>query len=411
MGKKKRSQELAVIEEAEMVIANSDIPLMNPAVFKQMWRIGTAMATASLIPDSLKGENFEQTQANCLQLVNFAVNAQMDPFAVCQSSSVINGKICHEGKLVNAMIQAKLGIDLDYEWNDKTGDAYGIVVSGMINGKMKSINGTVAGWKTTRTGSPWIPKQHKMMLAYRGAREWCRLYRPGIMLGVYATDEMEPVAETVTRSIGAPAAPTPKPKPKEEVVEDSETIEEDIAPGEILAKAELWFGNCSDLDQVEMAWSELEHYQEQLSDEDAHSLRQMYEYAVDLFTAAEVRVECVTGDEQKKEKSAPSAPSAPAAPKQEAEEALDRIDAIGQDDNKPGTKAFDYEKYRTSAEEKMGAASSYGDLDQIYNDVKSEIFHRIPGAAQKAFEHTYNGNRMRIAKAESRARVAAQKAE
>jgi hypothetical protein len=29
------------------------------------------------------------------------------------------------------------------------------------------------------------------MLRYRGAREWCRIHEPGLMLGVYGDDEME----------------------------------------------------------------------------------------------------------------------------------------------------------------------------------------------------------------------------
>ena len=172
--------------------------------FEHMQRIAAVMAHSSLIPDGLcmtgpktKREPlpFEQVLANCFLVVNQAARWGMDPFAVAQCCSVVHGRLCYEGKLVAAVLEAKLGIQLAYQWNDQTGDAFGIVVTGVLpGGEVKSIDGTVGRWKTTGDGSPW-PKQPKLQLAYRGAREWARLYAPGVMLGVYSDDELDNLVE------------------------------------------------------------------------------------------------------------------------------------------------------------------------------------------------------------------------
>jgi hypothetical protein len=52
----------------------------------------------------------EQIMANCFLVVNQAVRWNMDPFAVAQCVSVVHGKLCYEGKLIAAIIEAKLGI-------------------------------------------------------------------------------------------------------------------------------------------------------------------------------------------------------------------------------------------------------------------------------------------------------------
>jgi hypothetical protein len=127
----------------------------------------------------------------------------MDPFAVTQCVSVVHGKLCYEGKLIAAVLEAKLGVQLEYDISGQ-GEAMGIVVSAAIDGrpvvdsqnKVKTVVGTVADWKTTGNGSPWSARGgFPRMLRYRGAREWARAHAPGLMLGVYSDDEMADLSD------------------------------------------------------------------------------------------------------------------------------------------------------------------------------------------------------------------------
>lgn len=205
----------------EATAVYNPIPIMDTARFEHFQRIAKVMASCSLVPDTLcmTGDKdhreplpYEVVFANCFIIVNFSERCGLDPFAVMQCTSLVYGKLCLEGKLVAAIIKAKIGLDLNYEWNDKTGDAHGIRVTASdangelavdAFGKIKDVVGTVGEWKTKGNGSPWFTMAHRM-LAYRGAREWARLYEPGLMLGVYTDDEMVELADNAraSRAVG-----------------------------------------------------------------------------------------------------------------------------------------------------------------------------------------------------------------
>jgi hypothetical protein len=193
--------------EREIRVVSDPIPVLDTARFEHMQRVAQVMAACTLVPSSLVEEKsgtllpLSQITANCFLVVNQAVRWGMDPFAVAQCVSVIKGRLCYEGKLIAAMIEAKLGIRLDYEWSGQ-GENRHITVKGKYpeETKVRTIEGTVAAWKTTHTGSPWIEKQYDKMLAYRGAREWARLHAPGLMLGIYSDEEMADLSEDMRAS-------------------------------------------------------------------------------------------------------------------------------------------------------------------------------------------------------------------
>lgn len=197
----------------EAIQVYDPIPLLDTSRFEHMQRIAGTMAACSLIPDALQGKTPQATLANCFLVVNQAVRWNMDPFAVAQSVSVVHGKLCYEGKLVAAVLEQKLGIRLRYEWNNGTGDALGIKVSGEFpDGRVETIDGTVGQWKTTGNNSPW-GKLPKLMLAYRGSREWARLFAPGVMLGVYTDDELQDMQDGAKAVRARDVTPPPSERP------------------------------------------------------------------------------------------------------------------------------------------------------------------------------------------------------
>lgn len=193
------------------------VPLLDTSRFEHMQRVATVMARSTLMPDSLWKEGtkdnktplpYEQIISNCFLVVNQAVRWGLDPFAVAQCVSVVHGKLCYEGKLVAAVLDAKMSIKLHHHFVGE-GDAMRIYLSDKPiteeviatlrpNGRrsdMRLFDGSVGDWKTSGAGTPWTPKNYPRMLIYRGTRDWCRLYEPALMLGVYTPDEMEDMEE------------------------------------------------------------------------------------------------------------------------------------------------------------------------------------------------------------------------
>jgi hypothetical protein len=227
------------VKRNEILVVNDPIAVLDTARFDHMMRIARAMAASTLIPTGLCTEKNQmlpvaQIAANCFLVVNQAVRWGMDPFAVAQCVSVIHGKLCYEGKLIAAVLNAKLGYDLEYEISGAD-DAMKIVVTAAKDGKVivdshgqpRKIEGVVAEWRTRGDGSPWeAPGGKPRMLRYRGAREWARVYSPALMLGVYSDDELADMSEdaranrakdiTPSRIIRGvdPDAPVPRPAPQ-----------------------------------------------------------------------------------------------------------------------------------------------------------------------------------------------------
>ncbi|WP_176026496.1 hypothetical protein [Brucella intermedia] len=193
------------------------VPLLDTGRFEHMQRVATVMARSTLMPESLymagkKDEKemlpYEQILSNCFLVVNQAVRWGLDPFAVAQCVSVVHGKLCYEGKLVSAVLQAKMGMSLHHHF-DGEGDAMRVYLSdkpltekiipelrpGYRRQDMRLLDGSVAEWKTTGAGTPWTAKNFHRMLVYRGTRDWCRIYEPALMLGVYTDDEMVDMTE------------------------------------------------------------------------------------------------------------------------------------------------------------------------------------------------------------------------
>jgi hypothetical protein len=189
-----RAVAVAAQPQRRQITPVSDVvPIFDTADFEHMSRIANLMAAAPLVPKALKGNSPEEAMANCFLVVNQARNWRMDPFAVAQCCSVVQGKLMYEGKLIAAVIDSVLGIALDYEYYGEEGTpGRGVIVSATVDGKLKTIKGTVADWKT---GNDNWKTQPDIQLVYRGSRVWCRVWKPAIMLGVYTFDEMEEAAE------------------------------------------------------------------------------------------------------------------------------------------------------------------------------------------------------------------------
>ena len=205
--------------EPAFVSHDANVPVLDTAKFNQMWRVAQSQAESAFVPQSLRGAPNDNGQfieyplkriiANCFKVVNQAVRWEMDPYALLDCASVHGGKILFEGKVIAAVLSERYGIDLDYDWTGE-GDKMEVTVTGSVNGNAKSITGSVVQWKTDYPGSPWIPHQYQKQLAYRGAREWARLYKPSAVLGIYGDDEKFNSITTPPRAAQATLPTIPK---------------------------------------------------------------------------------------------------------------------------------------------------------------------------------------------------------
>lgn len=220
--------------------------ILGPS-WERVQAFGKMMARgAATLPRHLQGN-----EADCTAIALQAFGWRMNPYAVAQKTHISqSGQLGYEAQLVNAVIQASgaLQDDPDYEyvgdWNkvlgkveerksDKGGKYYvatytkadeeglGVIVRARLRGENKVRELPVMmsqAWPRFSTQWATDPKQQ---LSYLALRKFVRLHKPGVILGVYTNDEMEPLpekfmghADVVHPSGAAAAAPAAAPTPE-----------------------------------------------------------------------------------------------------------------------------------------------------------------------------------------------------
>ncbi len=217
----------------EFRVVASDVPVYDTGRFEHMQRIAGLMAQTSVLPDTLctfkddTGVKHPLPQhvvvANCFRVVNQAERWGMDPFAVADCALIVNGRLMWEGKLVAAVIEAKLGIRLKYRFENDgkpLRDHMSVIVFGRYvdEDEAREIEGTVEQWHRGPNSAWASPANWKRQLRYMGAREWARAHAPAIMLGVITTDEAIDFDS--------------QPKPRRTVIEARPIVEDQEIPDE-----------------------------------------------------------------------------------------------------------------------------------------------------------------------------------
>lgn len=193
--------------ETQLAIVSPDP--MVPTTLQSCIDFANIMAKGNLIPAHLKNP------ADCLRVVIQASKWQLDPFAVADKTSLINGKLMHEGQLVMGVINSRANLSerLRYDYKGE-GDARVLTVTGKIKGESepRSIELPFSlAKRINKNGQMGINPDQQA--AYIGARLWARRHMPELMMGIYTPDETPD--EPINVTPGADPANRDEPPAKE----------------------------------------------------------------------------------------------------------------------------------------------------------------------------------------------------
>jgi len=180
-----------------------------PSNMAEAMRLAEMMATAKLVPVAL-----QKSPADCLMVIQQAIRWEMDPFAVAQECSVIQGKLMHSGKLVAAVVNARGNLTdrLSFSYEGE-GENRTITVTGRLQGELSPRTITVKLSEAKTNNRVW-QTQPDQQLMYHGTRMWARRHTPELMLGVYSPEEFDekrpphnPQTGEITESVDVEDAP------------------------------------------------------------------------------------------------------------------------------------------------------------------------------------------------------------
>lgn len=160
------------------------------AAFELIQRHAKMLSASTLVP-----KEFQGNMANCAIGLNIAKRLGADPFMVLQNIDVIHGRPSFRATFLIAMVNASgrfspLQFKMTGEGQSRTCIAHcktkdtGEVIEGP---EISMAMAKAEGW-STKAGSKWMTMP-ELMLRYRAAAFFARLYAPDITLGMQTSEE------------------------------------------------------------------------------------------------------------------------------------------------------------------------------------------------------------------------------
>jgi hypothetical protein len=192
----------------------SQVALLSPSGFELAQRMAKALSQSSIIP-----ETYRNNLANCLIALEMAHRMNASPMMVMQNLYIVHGKPSWSGQFIVAAINSTgrfspLRFDMKGEGDSRECTAWAneLATKERLEGPAVSIKMAKAeGWHS-RNGSKW-QTMPELMLRYRAATFFGRLYAPEVLMGMRESDEVIDIESTVQE----PVIPIEKPiiaKPK-----------------------------------------------------------------------------------------------------------------------------------------------------------------------------------------------------
>lgn len=170
-------------------------PFANAQTFEGAQRMATALCSSTLVPKEYQGKD---KMPNCLIALEIAQRTNSSPLMVMQNLYIVHGKPSWSSQFIIAALNScgrfePLDFILDGEGDDwgcyvTTKDKKGNVLKGArVNIKMAKAE----GWYS-KSGSKW-QTMPEIMLRYRAASFFGKLYAPDILMGMYTKEEVEDI--------------------------------------------------------------------------------------------------------------------------------------------------------------------------------------------------------------------------
>jgi len=171
--------------------------------FEEAQRIAKALASSTLIPPAFQGQ---QGFANCLVALEIANRMRISPFLAMQHLHVIHGRPSWSSSFIIAMVNgcgrfSPLRFEMSGEGESLACYARATDLASEQELKGPTITMAMAkkeGW-STKAGSKWATMS-ELMISYRAAAFWGRLYASDLLLGLQTQEEVIDIQQVTVKA-------------------------------------------------------------------------------------------------------------------------------------------------------------------------------------------------------------------
>jgi len=216
------------------IVTQDNSLLFDSTRFEHAQRVSKMLASSTMVP-----QHFRDNIGNCVIALNYAHRAGIDPFMAMQKMYIIHGKPAVETQLQIALFNkggrfSPLKYKIEGEGDSRrcVATAKDLASGETIEGPPVSIKmAKDEGWYN-KSGSKWktLPE---LMLRYRAAAFFIRLYAPETTLGLHTPEELmegaidiTPVEQEIERDANQEYIDIPFEEPDPDPKENGLTSEE-----------------------------------------------------------------------------------------------------------------------------------------------------------------------------------------
>ena len=207
------------------IVTTTTTAFSNAASFESAQRMALALVSSNIVPEQYRGKD---NIGNAIVALEMAQRIGASPLAVMQNLNIIHGRPSWSSTFIIAALNscgrfAPIRFEVTGDGDDRSCIAWTTDKTGeRLEGPPASIAMAKAeGWYA-KNGSKW-KTMPELMLRYRAAAFFGRLYAPDVLNGMHATEEVEDIGavRNVTARTESPIlddAPTPAPAAEVEVL-------------------------------------------------------------------------------------------------------------------------------------------------------------------------------------------------
>ncbi len=193
--------EIQVVQQT--AVAHEPIGFSTAGGFELMQRIAKAMCSSTIVPQEYRGPD---KTGNALIAIELANRIGASPMMVMQHLHVIQGRPSFSSQFIISAINtcgkfSPLRYRIDGEGDAKGCTAYAteLATGEILEGPKVTIEmAKKEGWYS-KSGSKW-QTMPELMLRYRSAAFFGRLYAPEITMGMQTSDEADDMIDVTPRS-------------------------------------------------------------------------------------------------------------------------------------------------------------------------------------------------------------------
>lgn len=188
--------------QGAVAIAQENAPaplnLFSLGMFREAWTVAEQLAKSKLIP-----KEFQNNPPDCIIAMEMAQRIGAGIFPVMQSLYIVHGKPGWSAQFIIAALNScgrfsPLRFDMVGDGDDKTCTAWSLekVTGERLTGPSVSIDmAKKEGWYS-KNGSKW-QTMPELMLRYRAATFFGRLYAPDILMGMRTAEELHDTDDVI----------------------------------------------------------------------------------------------------------------------------------------------------------------------------------------------------------------------